>query len=88
MQYNTNKIAVDIDEETLSTVLQMPSFAQLEDNIDIRNQIILGTDEDFVICYELMLNEKLKKNRIRMTETQLPKPTFKLQDLTSMARCF
>ena len=88
MQYNTNKIAVDIDEETLSTVLQMPSFAQLEDNMDIRNQIILGTDEDFVICYELMLNEKLKKNRIRMTETQLPKPTFKLQDLTSMARCF
>jgi hypothetical protein len=54
----------------------MPNFSHLDDVPEVRETILFQSSEDYVVCYELILNEKLKKNRVKLKEVHLPQPTF------------
>jgi hypothetical protein len=72
IQYRANRNNQPIDEEVLDQVLRMPNFSHLDNVPEVREAILYQSAEDYVVCYELILNEKLKKNRVKLKEVHLP----------------
>lgn len=68
----------EIDEEIFAKCLAIPEFANIvHDQETLRRKILDHRNETFTVCYELLLDHKLKQLRKEMKEcTNLPSPTF------------
>lgn len=79
--YRASRSNREIDEDLLNTCADYPEFRKLKDNKDKLRQNILNQEQTaFTVCYELLLDERLKIKRKQLNENNFSiEPLFKKQ---------